>query len=313
MATVVHHEDSLISTLDSITLGYDSNLPAGTKYNGYRKRLFEDLNHDNNQITFAGSHSDGDFPSSYPTPYNEGESSAKIDKISTNFDKSAGQRPNIVLLHAGTNNMGSDAEQQAAKGLLGDLVDKIANRLPDAVVMVARIIHRTPATNAPTPTLNYNNDILDIVQSRASSGKKVFLVDQYTSIVVSDLSDGLHPTPAGYTKMADVWNLALMQMNAVHPSWITDPVPGDSPSGGGLTRQPCTGKLFWYPLSGDLANGAGLGKDFYPGQTCDPKSVYSSPSAKYPAAFNANNRQSRQHRRPEFMYLHAHQRYSLLS
>lgn len=156
--------------------------------------------------------------------------------------------------------MDGDANAAAAPDKLASLVDKIVSKCPDAAVMVARIIHADP--NDPDRnrrTFDFKYAIYGMVQSRANNGKHFYLIDQYTSIVASDLTDGLHPNPAGYAKMGDVWNLALKQVNSM--GWINDPVPG---TGGPSTKQICNGKLFWSP-SGQLANGAGLGKDFYPG------------------------------------------------
>ena len=159
--------------------------------------------------------------------------------------------------------MGSDADAAAAPGKLSSLVDKIVSKCPDAAVMVARIIHSgTDDADRTRRTKDFDDAIYGIVQSRAANGNHVYLVDQYTSIVPTDLTDSLHPNPAGYAKMGDVWNLALKQVNSM--GWINDPVPG---TGGPSTKQICTGKLFWNPF-GQLANGAGLGKDFYPGRVC---------------------------------------------
>lgn len=128
--------------------------------------------------------------------------------------------------------------------------------------MVAAIIHRgVPADNALTA--DYNAEVRKIVQTRRDvGGQHVYLVDQYTAIGPDDLIDKLHPSPAGYDKMAEVWRLALRQVDSL--GWIGDPVNG---IGGPVAKEPCTGKLFWNPF-GELLNGAGLGNDFYPGQVC---------------------------------------------
>ena len=167
-----------------------------------------------------------------------------------------------MLLHAGTNDIGvtPDAAQQ-----LDSLIEKILSRCPDAVVMLAAIIHRAnPAGDALT--VNYNVEVRKIVEDRRDvRGQHVYLVDQYAAILPGDLIDGLHPSPAGYDKMAEAWRLALDQV--ISTGWIGDPVTG---AGGPGAKEPCTGKLFWNPF-GELLNGAGLGDDFYPGQVCSDK------------------------------------------
>ncbi|KAL8709701.1 MAG: hypothetical protein Q9220_005641 [cf. Caloplaca sp. 1 TL-2023] len=233
---------------DSITVGYPGN-PS----NGYRKRLSSLLSGNGNTVNFVGSHPDGDFTNNR----NEGQSGAKISTISTNADKTLPQRPNIVLLLAGTNDLGvtTNAPQQ-----LDDLIGKIRQQCPDAAILVSTLIHRgDPSYNSQAVT--FNNQLQGLVQTRRNSGQHVFLVDQYTAITTDLLvNDGIHPNPTGYDKMADVWNTALQQVDSL--GWIGTPVPG---TGGPSTKQPCTGKLFWNPF-GPLLNGAGLGKDFYPNE-----------------------------------------------
>ncbi|KAL8948177.1 MAG: hypothetical protein Q9222_005610 [Ikaeria aurantiellina] len=230
---------------DSITVGYPGN-PS----NGYRKRLSSLLSVNGNTIDFIGSHRDGDFTNNR----HEGQSAAKITTISGNADITLPQRPNVVPLLAGTNDLGvtTNAPQQ-----LADLIDKIHQRCPDAAILVSNLIHRgDPSYNSQAVT--FNNQLQSLVQSRRNSGQHIFLVDQYTAITADLLVDKVHPTPAGYDKMADVWNTALQQVDSL--GWIGTPVPG---TGGPGTKQPCTGKVFWNPF-GELLNGAGLGKDFYP-------------------------------------------------
>ncbi|KAL8838559.1 MAG: hypothetical protein Q9176_004956 [Flavoplaca citrina] len=204
---------------DSITAGFPGNpdLP-GTPFNSYRKKLSELLNADGHTINFVGSQRDGDFANNR----HEGESGAKISKISDNADRSLSERPNVVLLHAGTNDIGvtPDAPQQ-----LSNLIDKVLSVCPDAVVMVAAIIHREDP-GADQMTAEYNVEVRDNVQSRRDkAGQHVYPVDQYAAIVPGDdIIDGIHPSPAGYDKMAEVWRSAIQQVDSM--GWISDPVPG---------------------------------------------------------------------------------------
>jgi hypothetical protein len=47
------------------------------------------------------------------------------------------------------------------------------------------------------------------VQSRASQGKHVLLVDMYTAFPADGLSDFVHPNKTGYDWMAGVWYKAI--------------------------------------------------------------------------------------------------------
>ena len=219
---------------------------------------------DGNTVNYIGSQSSGDFSENK----HEGYPGKKIADISGLIGPTLSQRPNVVLIHAGTNDMGSIADAAGANDRLGSLVDKVLAACPDAAVLVARIIRRK-STKIDDPTFNFANDIYNIVQDRQKAGKHVWLVDHYTSIQPfdqpppNDLSDDLHPNAGGYTKMGDIWKLSLQQVS--QKGWISTPVAGTGT--GAPTKDPCNGKLFWVPF-GQLANGAGLGKDFYAGRTC---------------------------------------------
>jgi hypothetical protein len=70
---------------------------------------------------------------------------------------------------------------------------------------VAQIIpHADPVKEARIQT--FNAAIPGIVASR---GSKVHLVDMHSALTTADLADGVHPSAAGYDKMADVWYAAL--------------------------------------------------------------------------------------------------------
>lgn len=244
----------LRSILASITAGFPGN-PS----NGFRKRLLENLEAKGNAIKYIGSLSDGDFGNTL----HEGHGGKKIKEISSLADKTLGERPNVVLLHAGTNDLGDGGDLVAAAHDIDDLIGKIATKCPDAAVMVARILHtRGDHPALEVSTLSFNNLLYGIVQKGAREGQHIYLVDQYTAIPQSDLADNFHPIPEGYTKMGDVWNLALQQVNSM--GLIKDPVPVASAT---RKRQVCNKAPSWNHF-GPLLNGGGLGKDFYDGRTC---------------------------------------------
>jgi len=92
-----------------------------------------------------------------------------------------------------------------APARLGELIDKICNKLPaGGKLYVASII---PISYADVKS--YNSQIAGIVQNKANQGKPVYLVDMYSSLTTNDLGDGVHPNANGYNKMADVWFNAI--------------------------------------------------------------------------------------------------------
>jgi lysophospholipase L1-like esterase len=113
--------------------------------------------------------------------------------------------PHIILVHIGTNDMYM-ADPGGAPQRLGQLVDKLVTGAPDALVVVAKII---PLPSGASMVNTYNNALPAVVEARASAGKHVVLVDQNTGFPSSELGDGVHPNPAGYTRMAGVWYNAI--------------------------------------------------------------------------------------------------------
>jgi lysophospholipase L1-like esterase len=104
-------------------------------------------------------------------------------------------RPNVVLLHAGTNdlNRGNPASEpnSDAPKRLGALLDDVLKAVPNAVVIVAKII---PAKNSGLAAniKTFNNALPAIVAERVKKGSKVSIVDMNV-LSLSELSDDLHP------------------------------------------------------------------------------------------------------------------------
>jgi lysophospholipase L1-like esterase len=104
-------------------------------------------------------------------------------------------KPNVVLIHAGTNdlNRGNPASEpdSDAPRRLGLLIDDVLKVVPNAVVIVAKIIPAKRSSLAAS-IKTFNNALPAIVSARASKGSKVSLVDMNV-LSLSELSDDLHP------------------------------------------------------------------------------------------------------------------------
>ncbi|KAF2167986.1 carbohydrate esterase family 3 protein [Zasmidium cellare ATCC 36951] len=137
---------------------------------------------------------------------------------------SLAQCPNVILLHAGTNDMNNDPPRQpynTAPERLGDLLDELLSVVPETTIIVAQIIQSSNAgTKDRIPV--FNDAVPDVVAQRTDKGAKVQLVD-LSSIGVDgvDLVDGLHPNDTGYNLMANFWLEGLQQ--ASDKGWITSP------------------------------------------------------------------------------------------
>ncbi|KAL1878448.1 hypothetical protein Plec18167_004520 [Paecilomyces lecythidis] len=198
---------------DSITFGYRSS-----DGNGYRWRLEQSLSQ-GNRVNMIGSVSSGTMCDNQ----NEGHNGAVISEIATYANRSLPMRPNVVLIHAGTNDMNEPDDPDTAPARLGSLIDQVVAACPDAAVLVAKII---PAASATTMARinTYNNAVPGVVAKRANAGKKVMVVDFSHALTTKELVDGIHPTDEGYRKMGDVWYKGVQEAGL--NGWIKKPREG---------------------------------------------------------------------------------------
>ena len=104
-------------------------------------------------------------------------------------------RPNIILLHIGTNDLArpesieekwSDAPKRLAK-----LLDDVLAVCPDAVVLVAKII-QAENTQTRANIKTFNDELRTAVEEKVKQGFKLAVVD-HSVIGPNELVDGLHP------------------------------------------------------------------------------------------------------------------------
>ncbi|KAM5356192.1 hypothetical protein ACJ41O_002838 [Fusarium nematophilum] len=208
---------------DSITLGSLSEQDGGDG-DGYRRQLHRDLSKD--QVVFAGTGFRGTMEDGYFAAW----PGKTIQFISDNVTPSLAHRPNIILLHAGTNDMdqrpqlsreGSDPAGAADR--LGRLIDQMIQACPDAVILVALIIS-TCDPNKASGTPGYQDLIPGVARERRNAGHRVLAVD-FTTFPLDDLRDCIHPTNEGYRRFGNYWYDFVTQIPS---SWIKEPV-GDDP------------------------------------------------------------------------------------
>jgi lysophospholipase L1-like esterase len=187
---------------DSITEGND--IPGG-----YRMELFSLAHADMHDIAYVGSQQNGptmvddvEFPRKH-----EGHGGWRINQLLDLIPAPAFDTvPHIVLLMVGTNDvLNRDALDQAPTRL-GNLLDQMVTAAPNALIVVAKI---TPMSGSVDEIQNYNDAIPVVVGSKVDAGKHVIIVDQNAGFPLDELVDGVHPTPAGYARMAGVWYTAI--------------------------------------------------------------------------------------------------------
>ncbi|OLN97153.1 putative endoglucanase X 1 [Colletotrichum chlorophyti] len=236
---------------DSITVGFLSDQDGGDG-NGYRLKLREDLSRD--RVVFAGTESmggtmsDGYFVRNLSRPRTTQLTSLSIPKaawsamtikfMSDHVGPSLKHRPNIVLVHAGTNDMnpnldiareGNDPDEAA--GRLGTLIDQIVESCPDATVLVAMIIGCWDEAQFEN-IVQFQALIPGVVQQRRDAGKHVLAVDFTTFPLEFLRPDGIHPTNEGYRLFGDYWYDFICQLPS---DWIQKPVGPDPDRSGDLS------------------------------------------------------------------------------
>jgi lysophospholipase L1-like esterase len=186
---------------DSIT---DGLLPPG----GYRSDLWQYMTADGLAADFVGSRSNG--PPQLGDRDEEGHPGWRIQEL---YAHARGwllrYRPDVVLLHIGTNDIIQRSNLKRAPQRLGALVDLITTTLPAAHVYVATL---TPLADPASERRSraFNAAVPGIVAKRAAQGRHVHLVDMHAALSGKDISvDGIHPTNGGYSKMAARWYSAL--------------------------------------------------------------------------------------------------------
>lgn len=224
---------------DSITAGY-------TVAGGYRTQLWQQLTQtDKDDINFVGSVCD--TASSDPAALSElnvagnnglcaeGNSGWCINDGScccgNNMqDYVAGwldtYKPNIILLHAGTNDIYSGATGAQVTSSMSTLLGTIFATLPNVHVLLAQIIPiinvvpESNFTSMQTALNYYNGQIPGLASTYSAQGDNIQVVnmsdvlnpntDYYTGDGTGDLDDDdVHPNQAGYNIMASTWYPAV--------------------------------------------------------------------------------------------------------
>jgi lysophospholipase L1-like esterase len=130
---------------DSITWGY-----ADPSNNGYRSPLYNSLVSAGAKVDMVGSVKNGNMKD----PDNEGHPGWTVSQIAGATTAIKGKyNPNVILLHAGTNDANGSDNPSAAPQKIANLIDQLSSQWPKATLLVARIV---PSTNANTQK-NINN------------------------------------------------------------------------------------------------------------------------------------------------------------
>lgn len=203
-------------TLRVMPLG--DSITEGTRSEpGYRPVLWQLLENSGYQVDFVGSMSGhyGDRAAGDFDPDHEGHWGWRADEVLERIDGwAAASRPDIVLLHLGSNDVGTGESPAQTAGEIARIIEILRDRNPSVTVLLAQII---PIAHplAAMRIRRFNDALEDLADDLDRPESPVRVVDHYAGFDADDDTyDGIHPNANGAGKMAHKWYDAIVTVTA---------------------------------------------------------------------------------------------------
>ncbi|WP_116545133.1 SGNH/GDSL hydrolase family protein [Pontibacter virosus] len=201
-------------------------------YVSYRYPLWKKLIDAGVNFEFVGSHTENnggtpsfdDHKGQSFSNRNEGHWGWSTDQILKGRDGKGtiaqwadASKPDMVLMHLGTNDMFSGHAIEETIDEIKAVIDTIHKKSPGVTIFLAKLIPADGQVVGLDKAQNIqelNEQIEALVKSQTSDGPPLILVDQNTGFKVKageDTYDGIHPNESGMEKMAQVWFDAIME------------------------------------------------------------------------------------------------------
>ncbi|GIH95153.1 hypothetical protein Psi01_57830 [Planobispora siamensis] len=127
----------------------------------------------------------------------------------------AATRPDVVMMHFGTNDVWSNVPPATILDAYTTLVNQMRASNPGMKILVAKIIPLNPPTcsECAQRAVSFNNAIPAWASATSTPQSPIVVVDQWTGFNTgTDTYDGVHPNAAGDRKIADRWYPALVNL-----------------------------------------------------------------------------------------------------
>ncbi|WP_073109749.1 PKD domain-containing protein, partial [Hymenobacter daecheongensis] len=193
-----------------------STTQGDTDHNSYRRPLWQKLQTGGYSVDFVGSQN-SNFGGPPPNPDfdldHEGHWGWRADELLAQAQGwSATHQPDVVLMHAGSNDMIQNQSVTETRDELGQLIDALRAGKPTVKIIMAQLL---PVALSPgNSNITALNALLPaLAQQKTTAQSPVIIVDQNTGYDPAvDTYDGVHLTPAGEVKMADRWYTAIQTL-----------------------------------------------------------------------------------------------------
>lgn len=117
-------------------------------------------------------------------------------------------RPDIVMMHLGTNDVWNSRSPAEITVAFSTLVDQMRASKPSMKILVAKIIPMAPSNCAECGkrVIALNEVIGTWAQGKSTTTSPITVVDAWTGFDAKSMTgDGVHPNDAGNKRLAEVW------------------------------------------------------------------------------------------------------------
>jgi len=167
-------------------------------------------------VDFVGSLNDS---TSCGTPY-DGDNEGHGGFLATNILSQgllpgwlSSARPDVVMMHLGTNDVWNNIPAATVLTTFSGLVDQMRAANPAMRIVVAKILPMNPSgcPDCGQRVIDLDNAIPAWAAGKTTAASPITVVDQWTGFdTATDTGDGVHPNAAGNQKMSDRWYPALV-------------------------------------------------------------------------------------------------------
>lgn len=178
-----------------------------------------------NNFTFVGTNLNNQPCNGAPNVQTEGHGGYLVTDLVGNGQHaselsqwSAADKPDVVLMHFGTNDVWSNIAPATILDAYSTVLASLRGASPQVIVFVAQIIALNPSgcADCEARVEALNAQIPSWASAKSTAASPIYVVDQHSVFVASSYqpssmytADGVHPNPAGGQLMADKWYAAL--------------------------------------------------------------------------------------------------------